>query len=89
MNTYTPGPWAKSKTNIIWSRDKSGSVIAISTRAADATLIASAPELYEELRWALEQLEILTDGYDKGSEYWPMWERIRAVLAKATKHQRK
>jgi len=58
---FTPGPWVRMNVTDVFTDGKSGQQIAdcmpniavsINELAANAALIAAAPELYEALEWA-------------------------------------
>ena len=85
--SYTPGPWKVDRPYIRGA----GRVIASleSGRnevedAANAPLIAAAPELYEMLKEALINIERVTRGGIKTAPFLAEWVReARATLAKA------
>jgi hypothetical protein len=90
MITYTPGPWRTEKRNgmsaaeyvVADGGNSCGSVVvAVVPRAADRSLVESAPELLEALRDALRWIESLPDADLRLGTIMP--EKIRAVLAKA------
>ena len=77
MAEYTPGPWRVSgKSTINGPRGWVASV-SMADRAANARLIAAAPELFEQLVWAETVLKCFIEGSAQ-------LESLRAAIAKAT-----
>lgn len=79
MSAYTPGPW-KAEGPRVYADRKGGSLIATMAwfpgeEAANARLIAAAPELLEALR-------VLVENGGIGPE--SMFDDARAAIAKAT-----
>jgi hypothetical protein len=98
--THTPGPWevgkdGHGKDGWVYCDDATGSAIAntnvaLSTipqaqRAANAALIAAAPELYEALK-ELVELKAMSDANGPRAVYEERkpiaWENARAALSR-------
>jgi hypothetical protein len=91
---HSPGPWSLSRGMgaswngaTVWSGSTKIATLtrkadkAIDQKAADARLIAAAPELLEALRWFIEDIDgfhTVMVGFDANVE------RARAAIAKAT-----
>jgi len=78
MTTHTPGPWTATATKhrtIITSHDGTRVAECDSLSAADARLIAAAPEMYE----ALKAIMASVAGCVRNPEY----EAARAAIARA------
>jgi hypothetical protein len=84
---FTAGPWTYTG---LYVEDENGTVIAQSNRgAANAHLIAAAPDLYEALKAVYLELDGRYDGAPDSRVLW-MGEhitRISAALAKAAPHE--
>ena len=88
MHTYTPGPWYITKDTTSGEfctytkvRDQRDGVIAIMSTMnenSNAHLIATAPELLEALKWALEQI-----ADDLDPDFQEALENAQAVVERA------
>lgn len=89
MSKHTPGPWETGGNDVCVD----GRILFLGTgedyskRAADARLVAAAPELLEALDWLLH----LAHGCSKGGQYCPVtdeewtdaWGEAKAAIARA------
>jgi hypothetical protein len=91
MSKHAPGPWRLSATDDTLVRSADNGLVAVAhgdygcdweVMEANARLIASAPELLQELENALMIFEF---GEDDKTVLAPKWvARARAAIAKAT-----
>ncbi len=82
--SHTPGPWAVIANENL---PKSMQVITVTDVAANARLIAAAPDLLEALRRILKYIEIAEDEMCPGDNRWPVnADRAcaQSAIAKAT-----
>ena len=81
---FTPGPWQKSEGEIYRGNDPICDIIYYAGHEVDeanARLIASAPELYEQCKLFERALVELQMQGETGADY--ELEKLREVLAKA------
>ena len=65
MSKHTPGPWISDGNGLHHSWDVSncgGSICTVTTNRADADLIATAPELLEAAKLAIDILDGVENG---------------------------
>lgn len=93
--THTPGPWTLGDEDSplllsgdgtyvaqVISRDETGALRP--SYAADAALIAAAPDLLAALQYALERFECIPEHRDEIGLYRTGARLARAAIAKAT-----
>lgn len=95
---HTPGPWeildtyeadllneGRPRRETVWeiSNRDAGNSPAYATSAADASLIAAAPELLEALQVAVFAMGAQGANHDLRHPLRPAWEQARAAIAKA------
>lgn len=100
-HTHTPGPWRVAKTALGQTVIDAESIGEIVCRieewspeqdAADARLIAAAPDMFEALRAVLPVLEAVQRQYAQLAKSHgmggdgPVLEAVRAALSKASPH---
>jgi hypothetical protein len=85
MSTHTPGPWAVHRDGytITGNRAFIATCIAVPNEtAANARLIAAAPDLLDALDRIRKDLQRMSDGYSADLDV--MVDVARAAVAKAT-----
>jgi len=81
---HTPGPWSTDGTKSFYVL-RNGDFVANASTAANARLIAAAPQMLEALRAALEAMGDTYDARDaEGTEGEHLRDQIAEAIAAAT-----